>query len=456
MSDRLEPGRPARAGAPAAWRRVPLLPLAVGLVTFAAFIPALWNGFVDWDDGYLYVTNPHWRGLGWRQIRWMFTTPLLENYVPIAWLTLGLDYILWGMRPVGYHLTNVLLHSGSAVLLYLIATRLLERAAGLTGWALRAGAVSAALFFSLHPLRVESVAWISERRDVLSGLFFLATILTYVDSTETTGARRRRLLLLSLGAYALAIGSKILVMTLPLALVLLDLYPLRRLPPDPRRWLDRSHRGLWLEKLPYMVLGTAGAAVAYTILHRDRAVKILALPEALGKAAFALWFHFRKTVLPTGLSPMYELPARIDPLDAPFLIAGLGVAGVTAATLLLVRAWPAGLIVWAHHIIVLGPVSGIAHAGFQLTADRFSYLAAPAWALLAGAGTGMLARLAQGHGQRATLARLGTVGVGVWLMVLGALTWQQTQVWRTTETLWQAALREAPDCATVTRSSARG
>jgi len=424
----------------------------VGLVTFAAFAPALRNGFVDWDDGYLYISNPHWRGLGWQQIHWMFTTPLLENYVPIAWLTLGFDYILWGLRPIGYHLTNLLLHSGSAVLLYVIATRLLARAAGLTGGALRAGAVTAALFFSLHPLRVESVAWISERRDVLSGILFLATILLYLDSTAASGASRRRLLLASLCTYALAIGSKVLVVTLPFALILLDIYPLGRLPLDPRRWFERAHGGLWLEKVPYFVLGITGAATAYTILHRDGAVRILPLPDALGKTAFALWFHFQKTVVPTGLSPVYELPAHIDPLAVPFLVAGLGVISVTLAAILLARAWPAGLIAWAHHIIVLAPVSGIAHTGFQLTADRFSYLAGPAWALLAGAGAGVLVRTAQGRGPEAAVARVGALLVGLWLLVLGALTWQQSQIWRTTETLWQAAVSAAPDCAICHKS----
>jgi protein O-mannosyl-transferase len=428
-------------------RSVWYLPLAVGLVTFAAFAPALRNGFVDWDDGYLYISNPHWRGLGWSQIRWMFTTPLLENYVPIAWLTLGFDYIFWGLRPVGYHLTNLLLHSGSAALLYVIATRLLARAAGLTGWPLQAGAVASALFFSLHPLRVESVAWISERRDVLSGILFLATILLYLDSTEASGSRQRRLLLASLGTYVLAIGSKVLVVTLPLTLILLDIYPLRRLPLDPRRWFERSHRPLWLEKLSYFVLGATGAAIAYTILHRDGAVQILPFGDALGKFAFALWFHFRTTVVPIGLSPLYELPPRMDPLAAPFLVAGIGVIAVTVAAILLVRTWPAVLIVWAHHIIVLAPVSGIAHAGFQLTADRFSYLAGPGWALLVGAGAGVLVRTAQGRGREAIVARGGAVIVALWLFVLGYLSWQQTQIWRTTETLWHAAISEAPDCA---------
>src|SRR5262245_45827942 len=119
MTNRAHPdssAEPRSLTAAAARCTVRCLPLWVGLVTFAAFAPALRNSFVDWDDGYLYVGNPHWRGLGWRQIHWMFTTPLLENYVPIAWLTLGLDYVLWGLHPVGYHLTNLLLHSGSAAL----------------------------------------------------------------------------------------------------------------------------------------------------------------------------------------------------------------------------------------------------------------------------------------------------------------------------------------------------
>jgi hypothetical protein len=164
----------------------------------------------------------------WTQIRWMFTSTLMGHYIPVTWFTFGLDYTLWGMNPFGYHLTNTLIHAASAALFYLVALRLLAKATSLTGSALRVAGVMATLFFALHPLRAESVAWATERRDVLSGLFFLLTVLMYLKAAEDEGPQRRRLLVISLGLYALALLSKSIVMTLPLVLALLDVYPLGR------------------------------------------------------------------------------------------------------------------------------------------------------------------------------------------------------------------------------------
>ena len=224
----------ARAAARAVDAR--LIPWAVGLVTFLIFAPALLNGFVEWDDQINFLQNAHYRGLGWTQIRWMLTSALTGHYIPLTWLSLGLDYTLWGMDPLGYHLSNILIHAANAALFYLVAFRLLGTATTLTGAALRSASVTAALFFALHPLRAESVAWATERRDVLAGLFFLLTILLYLGASEAEGGRRRRLLAGSLGCYLLALLSKSIVMTLPLVLVLLDVYPLRRLA---LRW------GMW-------------------------------------------------------------------------------------------------------------------------------------------------------------------------------------------------------------------
>src|SRR5688500_18667297 len=162
----------------AGWRLgVRAIPFALAAVTFLVFSPALRNGFVQWDDYVNLIGNPHYRGLGWTQIRWMFTSTLMGHYIPITWLTFGVDYTLWGMNPVGYHLTNTLIHSANAALFYLISVRLLARTMSLTGAALRGGDAVGTLFFALHPLRAKSVAWATERRDVLSGLFFLLTIL---------------------------------------------------------------------------------------------------------------------------------------------------------------------------------------------------------------------------------------------------------------------------------------
>ena len=155
-----------------------LLPALVVLAAATAFLPALRDGWVGWDDPEHFLNNPFYRGLGAAQLRWMFEGPHLGQYFPLAWVTLGFDYILWGMEACGYHLTNLLLHAASAGIFYAVSLRLL--AAGAPRAAddeRRLAAAAAALAFALHPLRVESVAWIAERRDVLSGVFYLATIL---------------------------------------------------------------------------------------------------------------------------------------------------------------------------------------------------------------------------------------------------------------------------------------
>ena len=149
------------------------MPLAVAAVTVLGFLPALRAGFGSWDDDKNFLANPDFRGLGAHQLRWMWTTTLLGHYVPLSWMTLGLDYLLWGMNPLGYHLTSLVIHAANAVLLYYVALRVLRRAeSGIDDdhrgiWA----AAFAALFFAIHPLRVESVVWLTERRDVLSGFF---------------------------------------------------------------------------------------------------------------------------------------------------------------------------------------------------------------------------------------------------------------------------------------------
>jgi len=158
-----------------------LMPASVGLLALAVFFPVLQNRFVDWDDDVNILDNPYYRGLGWRQLRWMFTNLDMGHFQPLSWITLGLDYLSWGMNPFGYHLTNLLLHGANAVIFYFVALRLLAAAfrepmAG-RELSLRIAAGFTALFFAIHPLRVESVAWVTERRGLLAGLFFLSSIL---------------------------------------------------------------------------------------------------------------------------------------------------------------------------------------------------------------------------------------------------------------------------------------
>jgi len=158
-----------------------ITPIAIAAITVAVFAPALWYGFVQWDDDRNLLTNLHYRGLGWAQLRWAFTSAVMGHWIPMTWLTFGLDHALWGMDAFGYHLSNIVLHAANAVLFYLLALRLLARSLATAGKGpLTLGAAAAALFFAVHPLRVESVAWVSERKDVLSTLFGLLAINTYL------------------------------------------------------------------------------------------------------------------------------------------------------------------------------------------------------------------------------------------------------------------------------------
>ena len=403
------------------------------------FLPALGNGFV-WDDEENLVTNPAYRGLGWPQLRWMLTTVHVGHFIPVTWVSFALDYLVWGMNPFGYHLTNLLLHAANAVLVVLVARRLLAKA-GLAGRALDAGSVLAALFFAVHPLRAESVAWVTERRDVLSGLFFLATILLYLAAADAEGRRRVRLLALSVGAYALALGSKSLVMTLPVVLVLLDVYPLRRIGPPARR-------GVWIEKLPYVALSLVAAGVSYYGAVFGTALGAYPWPTRIYRTVYTLWFFFVKTLLPVGLSPLYEIPAQPSLLEPRFLASLIGCAVIAAALLLLRRRWPAALAAAVFYVVVLAPVSGlVVSSGFQLAADRYSYLSCLGWALLVGAAGAWLARRWERGALRPAAGALAAGVAVLGLLTLGTLTWRQVQIWRDTPTLWRHALAVSPQCA---------
>jgi hypothetical protein len=412
------------------------LPAAVAAATLATFTPALWNEFLDYDD-YAITSNPAYQGLGLRELRWMFTTVTTGHYMPITWLSLALDYVMWGLNPVGFHLTNLLIHAASGLIFYLIALRLYRHATTFPAGVLRLAAVAAALFFALHPLRVAVVAWVSARNDLLANFFALAAVLLYLEA-RTPGRARRWLLGASATAYLFALASKAIVLTLPLVLVLLDIYPLRR-------WrAPRESRALWLEKVPFVALSLLGAAIAY---YPHRPVTLSGeypWPARVAVTMHSLWFYVRKTVLPQELSPIYELPSAIDPWAPEFLAAAVGVVALTAVALASWRRWPSGLAVWVYYGITLAPVSGVVFTGW-LAADRYGYLACLGFALLLGSGAGVVAdawargRLGPWRAGTGISAMAGLVG-------LALLSAQQVRVWRDSESLWRYAVEATPQC----------
>ena len=409
------------------------------------FWPALGHQFVDWDDPMNLVDNPEFRGLGWQNLRWMFTTTLAGHWIPVTWISFGVDYRLWGMDPLGYHLTNVLLHAASAVAFYFVALRLLRAATDAGERVLWLGALAAALFFAIHPLRVESVAWVTERRDVLSGLWFLLTILTYLEATGSDGARRRRWLAGSVACFVVAAMSKAIVMTLPVLLIVLDVYPLRRLPTRWREWTAPAARAVWWEKAPYVVVGVVTGVIAHHAV-RSYGDMIAALPleNRVAVALYGLAFYAWKTFLPILIAPMYQLLASQDPYDGPMLASAAGVIGLTSVLVRLRHRWPAGLAVWLVYVVLVVPVSGIIQSGPQLVAARYSYLPGLALALLVGGAVCRLGEFAAARPPAGRWARAGLAAVVGGYAGLAILSWQLVWVWRDSETLWAYAVSLEP------------
>ncbi|HXJ80523.1 MAG TPA: tetratricopeptide repeat protein [Candidatus Methylomirabilis sp.] len=420
-------------------------PLLVALITVVVFLPTLRNQFLDWDDPINFLNNPSYRGLGWSNLRWMLTTTHMGHWIPLTWVTFGVDYLLWGMNPFGYHLTNLLLHAAGAVVFYFVALRLLRAGMARQGEvALRVGAGAAALFFAIHPLRVESVAWITERRDVLSGFWFLLTILTYLESVALTGARQRWWQTCSVGCYAMAVASKSIVMTLPLVLIVLDVYPLGRLGGRWRQWVDERARRIWAEKVPYVLLAlVAGSVSAYAVRSIVEPLGARTLTSRIGVAFDGLGFYVWKAVLPFSIAPLYQISPMVDPLSLPIVVSALAVAGLTVVLFLLRRRWPACLAAWSAYAILLAPVSGIVQSGSQTVAARYSYLPSLALALLVGAGACRLAREAR-EGPGRAWARVGVAALLIGVAGLGALTWKQAHVWHDPETFWSYAVALQP------------
>ena len=426
-----------------------IAPALCGLATLLVFLPALGNQFVNWDDEVTLVSNPSFRGLGWDQLRWMFTSTLGGHYIPVTWLSFGLDYVLWGMRPAGYHATSVVLHTANATLFYFVARRLLRSSVQADGRSMTLGAAAAALLFSLHPLRVESVAWATERRDVLMGLFALLSVLAYLRAADRGGgALDRRWYWTAVGLFGLALLSKSVIVGLPVVLLLLDIYPLRRRATGPGTAAGRALSRLAVEKAPFALLAAAVGIVTLTVGAGHRLMtplETLGILQRLAISAYSLVFYLGKTVAPWPLSPLYTLFHPVVPSSATYLVPAAAVIVITLAAILEYRRWPAGLIAWASYVVLLAPVVGILHNGAQVAADRYTYLSCTPWAILGGAGVAWCRHAARSG----RLSRpVGTAVIGaaaVIIVAFAGMTVRQIGVWRDSVTLWTHAASVEPE-----------
>ena len=408
-------------------RAVPAVCLALILAVWFIYGQTRDHEFVNFDDNeYVYENDQIKRGLSLDNAVLAFSGIQVHNWHPLTTLSNMVDVELYGLAPGGHHLTSVLLHAATAVLLFVLLRTM-------TG-ALWPSAFAAALF-AVHPLRVESVAWIAERKDVLSGLFFMLTLLAYVRYTRRRSAGEGPLgsgtYWLALLMFALGLMSKSMLVTLPFLLLLLDFWPLQRLAPGTA-W--PALRLLLLEKVPFLMLAVASSVV--TVFAQSTAIEssaALTIPWRLANAVVAYGTYAWQMFYPVDLAAFYPhqgsgLPRWKIGLGALLLAVASGLA------LAAWRRWPYVLVGWLWYLGLLVPVIGILQVGSQAGADRYTYLPQIGLCIVLAFGAADLSRAWQL--QRVVLVT-GALAVLAPLLLLAHA---QTAWWRDSVSLWTHAL----------------
>jgi protein O-mannosyl-transferase len=435
---------------------VPIICVLLAAITFAVFGQTLSHEFVNYDDNTYVYANPAVRGgITVHGTEWAFAHVHSQNWHPLTTLSHMLDCQIFGLNAGGHHFTNVLLHTVAVLLLFLVLFQM-------TGAIWRSGFVAAV--FAIHPLHVESVAWIAERKDVLSALFFMLTLAAYTSYVRNRSIGRYVIVSI---LFALGLMSKPMLVTVPFVLLLLDYWPLGRSqrfaaanPSPPRRGGSERQRAtphpplspsqgerkqvrgfdrvvvrkLVVEKMPWFLLAAA-SSVATIVAQRQATGSTEELPlswraeNALVAAATYIW----QTLWPANLAVFYPHPENQLPLWQMILAVGL-LAGLTLLAVMARRRFPYFFTGWFWYLIMLLPVIGLVQVGLQGHADRYTYLPQIGLCIMA---TWAIAGLTSGW--RARIITLACAGSAV-LVALSLCAWKQVGYWKNSETLWAHAL----------------
>lgn len=417
-------------------------------VIFTVYIPALQNDFVNWDDPDYVYENINIRSLDIDFLRWSLTAVVASNWHPLTLISLAADYSFWGQNPEGYHFTSIAIHSINSLLVFILTIRLINLAnfqdAGPAKRSNRkafvAGIVTS-LLFGIHPLRAESVAWVSERKDVLSAFFFLSGILVYLKYASCKRPRKSLYYCSCLVLFVLALMSKPMAASLPIILLILDLYPLNRLTSD---WCGR--KWVLLEKVPFFALSVLSASITIWAHNSTGALKasgIYPLAVRMLVAVRSYLFYAVKTLAPINLAPFYPYPARTGSFTFEYVGSLVLFLSVTLFCILQLKREKLYFAVWVYYVATLIPVIGIVQVGGQAAADRYTYLPGLGPTFLMGLGAGHLFERCSTRLQR--LAIIGALSLI--LVFLSALTTKQISIWKDSVTLWTHEIKLFPDVA---------
>ena len=442
--------------------RLITLALLLGVCTMLTYLPALNLGFVDWDDNIYVYDNSHILTLTSGFFRWAFTTLEGGNWHPLTWLSLGLDRLLWGTGPMGFHATNIFLHGLNTALVTILAALLIsagksvvsgrEDESRISNRGMMAAAVTGVLF-GFHPIHVESVAWISERKDVLYAFFFLGGILTYMRYVWSRSdgmaqepfyrERSSRWYFLTLLLFALSLLSKPMAVTFPVILLILDWYPLNRFENNERRF------PVLLEKLPFFALSLAASVV--TIFGQTlQPLKRLSFMYRFLNGIQSLVMYLWKMLVPLDLLPFYPYPNDISLLSMRYLIALLIVAGIAISCLVLykMKSGSSWIAAWGYYLVTLLPVLGFIQVGTQSMADRYTYLPSLGPFLLTGLGLALVVeKKYESPSESMTFRYSALIVLGILALTLSSLTVKQTGIWKDGLTFWNYVIEKEPDRA---------
>jgi Flp pilus assembly protein TadD len=408
--------------------------ICLAVATLAVYAQVYRHEFIDLDDGSYIFENCHVNtGLNWHNVAWAFTTGHAANWHPLTWLSHMVDCQIFGLNPGPQHLVNVLLHVANALLLFLILQNL-------TGAQWKSAFVAA--LFALHPLHVESVAWIAERKDVLSTLFWFLTLWAYIGYVRRPGLNRY---LLTLLLFALGLMAKPMLVTLPFVLLLLDFWPLKRFAPAPqagtrdarratRTLADRFWRPalpLVREKIPFFLLAAASSIITFAVQKAGGAVKtssVFHLDTRIANAIHSYVAYLLKAAWPSDLSVFYRYPPTGYPLyeiasGALFLLC------VTVLVLLMARRSPYLAVGWFWYLGTLVPVIGLVQVGDQAMADRYTYV--PLIGIFVAVAWGAQDIAAKWAATRKPLETAAAFLV----LVCSVATWSQVRYWQDTMSL---------------------
>ena len=425
-------------------RRATYFSVLLVFLIVAVYWPVRHAEFLNFDDGQYVNNNPMvFHGLTWEGIKWAFTTFHAANWHPFTWLSHMVDCQIFGDNPAGHHWMNVAIHAANSLLLLgwlWRETRAFERSA------------LVAALFALHPLHVESVAWIAERKDVLSGLFFMLVLLSYgryVKATLASESQKTKIgktsgrwgwYLLAVMLYVCGLMAKSMLVTVPFLLLLLDFWPYQRFNLGggvaPKERIGK----LTVEKVPFFLLSAVAALLTYAAQNQGGAVakfSLVPLSVRTLNATISYVWYLAKLIWPNGLAAYYSYPA--DLAWEPSVIAGLILVGCTIGALWLVHRKKYPLIGWLWYLGMLVPVIGLIQVGAQTRADRYSYL--PSIGILIVIVWGVADSAAQWHWPRLPLAFASCAAV----LVCAVAARGQVHYWKNSILLFTHALEVSPE-----------